>query len=107
MIAYHRTSFTEEDYDRTREHVCQHISSIASATDDPNEFENQVQIQTSTNEDGSTRIYGQLDREPTCDYSLPEEFEYPQEDEYQKGFGERNMTPEELQEHMLRKAGLA
>ncbi|ANA85806.1 hypothetical protein PBI_WOES_34 [Gordonia phage Woes] len=106
MIVYHRNNFRQESYPETEDHVRRHISSIASATDDEFEFYDQVKIET-TQIDHGWRVYGELDRDPAYDYTVPEDFEMPGEDEYQRGFGERCMTPEELQEHLLKKEGLA
>ena len=103
MIVYHRNSYSPEAVAATTQHVVQHISAIASPADDPEEFADEVTIQYSLNEDGSTRVYGELDRDPAVDYSLPEDFVPAREDQYQRGFGERNMTPEELQEHLIEK----
>lgn len=105
-IIYHRNNHKSDQLETTVDHVRQHISAIASPQDDPDAYYDEVEITLSEAEDGSTRVYGQLDREPSFDYSLPEDYVPPPADEYQRGFGERNMTPEELQEHLLRKAGL-
>lgn len=103
MIVYHRNSYNKASLQATVNHVASHISAIASPDDDPALYYNEVQISFSENEDGSTRVYGELDREPACDYSLPDDFQLPDESEYQKGFGVREMTPEELQEHLIKK----
>lgn len=104
MIVYHRNSYGDtEALRKTTDHVVKHISAIASPSDDPDQFAPEVDVTFSENEDGSTRVYGELDREPACDYSLPDDFQLPDESEYQKGFGVREMTPEELQEHLIRK----
>ena len=103
MIVYHRNSYNSESLDATVAHVRAQISSIASATDDPGEYAADVAITLSGQADGSTRVYGELDRDPVCDYTLPEGFELPDQSRYQRGFGVRNMTPEELQEHLIEK----
>lgn len=103
MIVYHRNCYKPEALSRTTQHVIQHISSIASADDDPERYANEVEITYSENEDGSTRVYGELDRDPSCDYSLPAEFQDAPESQYQQGFGERIMTPEQLEVHLLEK----
>ncbi|AKJ71825.1 hypothetical protein TIN4_28 [Tsukamurella phage TIN4] len=105
-IVYHRNNYNRESLQETTDHVVAHISSVASVTDDPAEFADFVNISYTENEDGSTRVYGELQQEPACDYTLPDDYVKPSEDQYQQGFGERNMTPEELQEHLLKKAGL-
>ncbi|AKJ71718.1 hypothetical protein TIN2_28 [Tsukamurella phage TIN2] len=103
-IAYHRNNYDPSVLQATTDHVIAHISSVASPTDSPDEFADFVQIKYSQNEDGSTRVYGELNQEPCCDYSLPDDYVKPPESQYQQGFGERNMTPEELQEHLIEKA---
>ncbi|QFG08519.1 hypothetical protein PBI_ASERPROCKY_32 [Gordonia phage ASerpRocky] len=102
-IRYYRNCYKPDSYPETEEHVRSHIASIASPTDDPTEFHDEVQIEVSPNEDGSVRIFGVLDREPACDYSLPDDYEPPSESEYQQGFGVREMTPAQLHEHLMQK----
>ncbi|AKJ72464.1 hypothetical protein GMA7_27 [Gordonia phage GMA7] len=106
MIVYHRTSYKEDSLEETIEHVRDHVASIASANDDPSEYRDQVKIQTTRYDDGSVRVFGELDMDPCCDYSVPESYVEPPEDQYQKGFGVREMTSDELQEHLLKKEGL-
>lgn len=103
MIVYHRNNYKPESYPETEHHVRQHISSIASPSDDPSEFYDAVEIETSEIDGGGIRVYGQLDRDPACDYAVPDDFEMPDEAEYQQGFGVREMTPEELEQHLIEK----
>lgn len=105
MIVYHRNCYKPDALEATKNHVCEHISAVASETDDPDEFKDRVKIQITKNEDGSARIFGELNRDPAFDYSLPEDFEMPGQEEYRQGFGVREMTPEELQEHLIKKEG--
>lgn len=100
---YHRNNYIPEQLESTIAHVRSHISSCCSPTDDPNEFFEDVLIEVSANEDGSRRVFGLLDREPVADYSIPDDYVAPEENEYQLGFGERFMTPEELQNHLIQK----
>ncbi|UTN91191.1 hypothetical protein SEA_POKYPUPPY_32 [Gordonia phage PokyPuppy] len=102
MIVYHRNSYRQESRHETEKHVREHISSIASPTDDPEEFYNDVEIEFGEI-DGGVRVYGQLDRDPACDYTVPEDFEMPDESEYQQGFGVREMTDTELERHLIEK----
>jgi hypothetical protein len=105
-IVYHRNNYQAEALDDTVDHVRSHISSIASDLDNGDEYYDDVLIEISQNEDGSTRVFGSLDQDPACDYSLPEDYEAPPETEYQMGFGVREMTPAELHEHLLQKEHL-
>ena len=87
MIVYHRNNYVPDTLDETVNHVRQHISAIASPDDNPDQYADEVEITLSQNEDNSTRVYGELDRDPAVDYSLPEGFEMPDRDRYQRGFG--------------------
>lgn len=104
MIVYARNSYGGDGALReTTNHVIATLSAMASPSDSPDQYALEVKVEFSENEDGSTRVYGELDRDPVYDYSLPEDFELPPQDQYQKGFGVREMTPEELQEHLIEK----
>ncbi|AMS03425.1 hypothetical protein SEA_BENCZKOWSKI14_32 [Gordonia phage Benczkowski14] len=103
-IGYHRNNYRADALESTIEHVKCHIASIADPDDDPTTFHDQVNIELSQNEDGSTRVYGTLERDPACDYSLPEDYTPPPDSEYQRGFGERLMnSPQELHDHLMQK----
>ena len=105
-LEYHRKCHDRDNLGTINNLVRSHLSSVASATDSPLEFQGDVKISHYSNEDGTITVWGSLDREVQCDYSLPEGYVGPPDSEYQQGFGTREMTPEELQAHLLRKEEL-
>jgi len=105
-MIYYRTNYREDVLQETIDHVRANISASCSATDDPTEFADQVEIELSMTELGFTRVYGKLVGHEPTGYELPEGYEEPSTNRQQQGFGERVMMPEELQEHIIRKEGL-
>ena len=106
MITYYRDNHQAESLSKTYDHVRQTLSAMASETDDPHEFEREVTI-TSTilNEGQTVRILGHLDRRPT-EYTLPDDYEEPIENQPQQGFGERILSEEEYENHLKQKGVL-
>lgn len=102
-LQYHRKCVDRDQLQPVTDMVKQHLSSIASATDDPTEFYDLVEIKNVT-ENGDIVVWGTLDREVQCDYSLPEGYQPPGEEEYQQGFGTRELDDDQYMEHMIKKA---
>lgn len=99
---YHRVSHSAESQPATVDHVIATLSSMVSPTDDPDEFANEVHVTFSKTENGDTRIYGEIDRDPPP-YELPEDYVEPARNRQQRGFGERIMSDSELEQHLITK----
>lgn len=67
MLTYSRSSPQEAASD-TAAHVRAHLSSVASVSDDPNRFAEDVDVVVVAASADSVLITGTLDREPIADY---------------------------------------
>jgi hypothetical protein len=101
MITYHRDCYVAEALEEVKDHVVGSLSAMASETDDPREFAEEVVLEVIQHQ-SYAHVSGSLDRYPTV-YDL-DDYEEPARNRAQQGFGERMMTPLELQEHMIAKA---
>lgn len=98
-IVYHRNCLKPEALEATSKHVRDTI--LDQAEGDP--LPSEVSLSYGENEDGSTKVFGVLEGYDASTYDLPEGYVEPSRNRQQRGFGERVMTPEQLQEHLLEK----
>jgi hypothetical protein len=109
-MIYQRAALTPAAQEDTILHVVAHISSCCSATDDPNEFAEEIKlfINPIEGKPEAVMIVGELEgHEPNASYLdiTISGYDDPERNKLAKVREPVDLTPAQLQDHLIRKAG--